>query len=441
MDPKTQYARSGEVHIAYQAVGEGPDLIFVPGWISNVEVVWEFPPLARFLRRLASFSRLLLIDKRGCGLSDPLPTGRSPSLEERMDDVRAVMDAAGSEKAALLGVSEGGALNILFAATYPERTSALALYGTFATLGRAEDYAWGFVPETVESNIRQFEQGWGSGVTLPYLAPSLAKDESLQPLWGRYERLSASPGTAAALLRMSMQIDVRHVLPAVRVPTLVLHRDERFVPIGNGQYLADHIPGARFVQLSGDDHLYCAGEIDEFLDEVEHFVTGQLAHDDPDRVLTTLLFTDIAESTKLAADLGERRWRDLLDTHDGLVRRQLERFRGRAVKTTGDGFLASFDGPARAVRCAGAIVEGARHLGVAVRAGLHTGECEVRGADLGGLAVHIGARVAGIAAPGEVLVSSTVKDLVAGSGLNFTDRGVHELKGVPSQWQLLALER
>jgi class 3 adenylate cyclase len=441
MDPKTQYARSGDVHIAYQAVGEGPDLIFVPGWISNVEVMWEFPPLARFLRRLASFSRMLLIDKRGCGLSDPLPTGRTPSLEERMDDVRAVMDAVGSEKAALLGVSEGGALNILFAATYPERTSALALYGTFATLGRADDYEFGFVPETVESNIRNFEQGWGSGVTLPYLAPSLASDESLQSLWGRYERLSASPGTAAALLRMSMQIDVRHVLPAVRVPTLVLHRDERFVPIGNGKYLADHIPGARFVQLTGDDHLYCAGEIDGFLDEVEQFVTGQLTHDDPDRVLTTLLFTDIADSTKLAADLGERRWRDLLDTHDGLVRRQLERFRGRAVNTTGDGFLASFDGPARAVRCAGAIVQGAQHLGIRVRAGLHTGECEVRGTDLGGLAVHIGARVAGLAAPGEVFVSNTVKDLVAGSGLNFADRGEHELKGVPGRWQLLALER
>jgi class 3 adenylate cyclase/alpha-beta hydrolase superfamily lysophospholipase len=439
MPPETRYAKSGGVHIAYQVVGAGPDLILVPGWISHVEMMWEEPALARYLERLASFSRLIMIDKRGTGLSDPVSLDRVPTLEQRMDDVRAVMDAVDSERAALLGVSEGGPMNILFAATYPERTSALVLLGTFARAVEGDDYPIGVAPERLDDFLEQLAENWGDGQSLWNLAPSVAADERMRASWARFERMSASPGAATTLLRMVADIDVRHILSSVHVPTLVLHRTgDTFVPLAQGRYLAEHIPGARFVELPGTDHLYFVGDTGPLLDEVEVFLTGQRQQHEADRVLATVLFTDIVDSTRHAAELGDRRWRDLLDSHDALVRRQVERFRGRAVKGTGDGVLATFDGPARAIRSACAIVEAARQLGVELRAGLHTGECEVRGDDLGGIAVHIGARVAAMAAPGEVLASSTVKDLVAGSGLRFADRGSHVLKGVPGEWRIYA---
>ncbi|MBX3024311.1 adenylate/guanylate cyclase domain-containing protein [bacterium] len=437
MEPKTRYARSGEDHIAYQVLGEGPDLVFLCGWISHVEVAWEVPPLARFLRRLASFSRLIFIDKRGTGLSDPLPQGRPAMLEERIDDVRAVMDAVGSERAALLGISEGGPMNILFAATHPERTAALVLFGTFARIVSGDGYDIGIPPDALENAFGIIAQTWGEGYLAKFVGPSLAADPAMVQASARYERMAVSPRMAVELLRLNTSIDVRHVLPAIAVPTLVVHRrDEHFVPIENARYLAAHIPGARLVELEGSDHLFFAGNSDPLLDEVEEFVTGQRHGGAVDRVLTTLVFTDIVQSTRRAAELGARQWRDLLDAHDAFVRRQLQRFRGREVKTIGDGFLASFDGPARALQCAAAIAEGARSLGLAIRAAVHTGECEVRGDDLAGLAVHAAARLLSLAGPGEVIASSTVKDLVAGSDLRFTEHGEHELAGLPGRWRL-----
>jgi len=436
---ETRYAKSGDVHVAYQVVGEGPDLVFLPGWFSHVELAWELPPLALFLERLASFSRLILIDKRGTGLSDPLPAGELPTLEQRMDDVRAVMDAVGSSNATLLGVSEGGPMTLLFAASFPERTAGLILFGTFPRIYRAPDYPFGVDGTEIERYLEGIESGWGTGVGLTGLAPSMANDAEMRAAWGRYQRMSVSPGAGAALLRINGLVDVRQVLPAIRVPTLVLHRrDDRFVAIEHGRYLATHIPGARLVELAGCDHLFFAGDTAGLLGEIAEFVTGVRAVVDVDRVLATVLFTDIVDSTTRAARVGDRAWRDVLDRHDALVRRQVERFRGRAVKSTGDGFLALFDGPARAVRCAAAITAAAEHLGLAVRAGVHTGECELRGDDVAGIAVHTGARVAALAQPGEVLVSSTVRDLVHGSGLTFEPRGSHVLKGVPGEWTLCA---
>ena len=437
MEPKTRYARSGDDHIAYQVMGDGPDLVFVSGWVSHVEMAWEVPPLARFLRRLAGFSRLIFIDKRGTGMSDPLPQHRPPTLEERMDDVRAVMDAVGSERAALLGVSEGGPMNILFAASHPERTTALVLFGTFARIVNGDDYTIGIDPAVAERNLEPIARTWGDGYLAQVVGPSLAADPAMVRACGRYERMAASPRVAVELLRLNALVDVRHVLSSIRVPTLVLHRrDERFVPVENGRYLAAHIPGARMVELDGTDHLFFAGDVDAALDEIEELVTGVRHGGEVDRVLTTLVFTDIVQSTKRAAELGERQWRDLLDAHDAFVRRQLQRFRGREVKATGDGFLASFDGPARALRCALAIVEGARPLGLEIRAGVHTGECEVRGDDLGGIVVHAAARVLALAGAGQVVASSTVKDLVAGSGVQFAEHGEHELHGLPGRWRL-----
>ncbi len=437
MEPKTRYARSGGDHVAYQVIGDGPDLVFVSGWVSHVEVAWDVPPLARVLRRLASFARLIFIDKRGTGLSDPLPHDRPPTLEERMDDVRSVMDAVGSERAALLGVSEGGPMNILFAASHPDRTTALVLYGTFARIVNGDGYTLGVDPDVAERNFDVVTEQWGEGYLATFVGPSLAADPAMVQATARYERMAASPRMAMELLRLNALVDVRHVLASIRVPTLVLHRrDDRFVPVANGRYLAERIPGARLVEFDGTDHTFWAGDTDALLDEVEEFVTGTRRGADADRVLTTLLFTDIVQSTKRAAEVGERHWRDLLDAHDAFVRRQLERFRGREVKATGDGFLASFDGPARALRCAAAIVSGAPSLGLEIRAGVHTGECEVRGDDLGGLAVHAAARVLDTAGAGEVVASGTVKDLVAGSGVQFLDRGEHELAGLPGTWRL-----
>jgi pimeloyl-ACP methyl ester carboxylesterase len=435
----TRYARSGDVHVAYQVLGQGPDLVFVPGWVSHVEACWDFPPLARFLDRLAAFSRLILIDKRGTGMSDPLPSGRVASLEDRVDDVRAVMDAVGSARAALLGISEGGPLNMLFAATYPERTAALILFGSFARVAKAPDHPHGFDLERLERFVEEAREAWGSGFAIEQLAPSHAADTAYREGWARYQRMAASPGVAAALLALSVAIDVRHVLPAIHVPTLVLHRTgDRFVPLPLGRQLAEGIPGARLVELPGTDHLYFAGGMEQILAEIEEFLTGTRSVGEDDRMLATVLFTDIVGSTDHATRLGDARWRDLLEQHDAFTRRQLGRFRGRAVKTTGDGVVAVFDGPARALRCAAALATGVRSLGLEIRAGVHSGECEMRGDDVAGIAVHIAARVAQLAEAGEVLCTGTVRDLVAGSGLEFTPRGSQTLRGVPGEWPLWA---
>jgi pimeloyl-ACP methyl ester carboxylesterase len=437
--PTVKYARSGDVSIAYLAAGgPGPDLVLVFGWASNVDYLWGEPVAAPFLRRLGSFSRLIMLDRRGTGLSDRV--SGLPSIEERMDDVRAVMDAAGSERAVLFGVSEGGPMCITFAATFPERTSALILHGTFARLLIAEDYPAGIAPEAFEGFVARIAERWGTGASLRAFAPSLAGDEVAQASWARLERLSVSPAGIRTLLRIAAATDVRDILPIVRVPTLVLHRaGDQPVPIAHGRYIAEHIPEARFVALPGSDHVPIAGDMDALLGEVEEFVTGVRHGPRADRVLATVMFVDIVGSTARAAAVGDRRWRELLDAFHALVREELTRYRGREVDTAGDGFLAAFDGPARGVRCACAVVRGVRRLGLEVRAGLHTGECEVMGARLAGIAVHIGARVAALAGSGEVLVSGTVRDLVAGSGITFEERGEQTLKGVPGAWRLYAI--
>jgi pimeloyl-ACP methyl ester carboxylesterase len=438
MQPETRYARSGDVNIAYQVLGKGPrDLVLVMGWVSNLELVWEEPALARFLTRLASFTRLILFDKRGTGLSDRVAD--LPSLEVRMDDVRVVMDVLGSERAALFGISEGGPMCMLFAATHPSRTSAIIMAGCYPRRTWAPDYPWGPTDEQLHAWIDQVVREWGGPVGLDARAPSVAHDERFRQWWARYLRMSASPTAVATLTRMNGEIDVRHVLPAVRVPTLILHAiGDRALDIGGSRYMAQRIPGARLVELPSADHLPWLSDANVVLEEIEEFLTGVRPGIEPDRVLATVLFTDIVGATEKAAALGDRRWHDLLDSHNALVRRELVRFRGREIDTAGDGFLATFDGPARAVRCACAISEEVRGLGLEIRAGLHTGECEVMGDDVGGIAVHTCARVAALAAPSEVLVSSTVKDLVAGSGLNFQDRGTRSLKGIPGEWRLFA---
>jgi len=433
---ETRYARSGEAHIAYQTVGSGPvDLILLPGAFSHVEHQWEEPSFARFLRRLASFSRLIVFDVRGTGLSDR--AAELPTLEEQIDDVLAVLDAVDSERAALFGLSQGGGLAALFAAAHPDRTSALVLFGAYARSTWADDYPWGRTPENYETLMRTADEGWGSGAFLPLVAPTMADDASFKLWWARLERLSGSPGAILAFLRAQREADVRHVLPAIRVPTLILQRnDDAYRNPGSGRYLAETIPGAKYVELSGRDNLPYVGDQDAVLDEVEEFLTGARHAAEPDRVLATVLFTDIVGSTQRAAELGDRGWRDLLERHDALVRRELDRGRGREVETAGDGFLATFDGPARAIRCAHAIAERVRDLGLEVRSGLHTGEIELAGDHVRGIAVHIGARAAALAGPGEVLVTSTVKNLVAGSGIEFEDRGEHALKGVPGAWRM-----
>lgn len=440
MPPDTHYAKSGDVHIAYQVVGEGSfDLVLVPGWVSHVEYAWEQPLFAKFLQRLASFCRLIILDRRGTGLSDPV--AQLPTLEQRMDDVRAVMDAAGSERATLFGISEGGPMCMLFAATYPRRTASLVLCGTFARNRWDPEYPWGHKEARIERFLKQIERGWGQGVSARHFAPSLSQDEEFLRSWGKFERLALSPGRIRLLLRMVSDCDARHILPVIRVPTLILHRvGDQMTPIEGARYLAEHIEGAKYVELPGEDHFPWVGDVEALLGEVEEFLTGVRRGPDIDRVLATVLFTDIVRSTERAAALGDRQWRDLLERHHSLVRRELSRFRGREVDTAGDGFFATFDGPARGIRCACAIRDAVASLGIAIRAGLHTGECEVMNDKVSGIAVHIGARVAGMAEPSEVLVSSTVKDLVAGSGLQFTDRGRRELKGVPGEWRLFAVE-
>jgi pimeloyl-ACP methyl ester carboxylesterase len=447
--PEVRYAKSGDVSVAYSVVGDGPfDLVFVSGWVlSALEHAWEGSPAA-FFQELASFSRLILFDKRGTGLSDRA-TG-IPDLETRMDDIRAVMDAVGSKRAAVLGVSEGGPMTMLFAATYPERTAGAILYGTMASYVRADDYPWARTPEESAEFMRQEAKRAGTREwlddALEAFAPSLARDEAAKRWWRRWFLTSSSPGALAALRRMNSEIDVRHILPSIRVPTLVLHRvDDEDTLVAEGRYLAQKIPGAELVELAGVDHGWWV-DSGQIVREIEPFLRGIWDRGEwdvveSDRVLATILFTDIVASTAKLAELGDRGWRGVLERHHTLVRRQLVRFSGQEIATTGDGFFASFDGPARAIRCACAIADAVHELGLEVRAGLHTGECEIVDRKVGGIAVHIGARVAAEAAPGEVLVSSTVKDLVAGSGIRFADRGAAALRGVPGEWRLYAVDR
>jgi class 3 adenylate cyclase len=440
VSPPIQYALSGDVHVAYQVVGDGPiDLVMAMGAFTNLEVMWERPEYQRLCERLGSFSRLLLFDKRGMGLSDRVHFG---TLEERMDDIRAVMDSVGSHSATLMGVSEGGPLSLLFAATYPQRTRALVLAGAEVKEERTEDWPWG---EATRAEMDEFlipanvVQRWGKGLALDVYIPSRASDEELRAWLGRLQVQSASPTDAIAFMRMAFDIDVRHVVPTIKTPTLIVHRTgDRVCHVENARFLARYIAGAKYVELPGEDHSIWTGG-DEIVDEIQEFLTGVREPAEPDRVLATVLFTDIVGSTERARELGDRRWRDLVDEHHAAVRRELERFRGREVDTAGDGFFATFDGPARGIRCGRAIVDAVRGVGLDVRAGLHTGEVELAGEAVRGIAVHTGARVAGEAGPGEVLVSQTVKDLVAGSGIEFQDRGSHELKGIPGDWRLYAV--
>jgi class 3 adenylate cyclase len=441
--PETRYTKSGDVNIAYQVAGDGPfDLIHVPPFVSNLELQWEEPAERRYFERLASFSRLIMFDKRGTGLSDRVAVA---TLEERMDDLRAVMDDVGSQRAAVFGGSEGGALSILFAATHPERVSALVLYGAYARLAWAPDYPDGIPEDTFIDGMPQLEANWGraseGGALLFAVAANQAEDPVFRKAHARWERLSASPGAAVAILKMIHQIDVRHLLSAIRVPTLVVYRPADFSHAAGSRYLGAHIPGAKVVEIPGGDYFPYLGDQDAILDEIEEFLTGVRPVPAPDRALATVLFTDIVSSTEHAAALGDDGWTRTLDRHDALVAREVERHRGRRINTTGDGMLATFDGPARGVRCAQAICDTVRSLGIEVRSGLHTGEIERRGSDIGGIAVHIGQRVSALAGPREVLVSSTVKDLVAGSGIAFADRGSHVLKGVPGEWRVFAVER
>ena len=435
--PETRYARSGDLHIAYQVVGDGPiDLVWVPGWISNIDNYWEEPTVARYFNRIASFSRLILFDRRGTGVSDPLP--RAPTLEEQMDDVVAVMEAVGSEQAALYAQLEGGAMAMLFAATHPERTRALAVYEGMARMSWAPDYDWALKDA---DRAAWLGAGWGDGARILELAPSAAANPRMRRWFAKLERGAASPATAAQFLMMNAQVDVRAVLPSIQAPTLILHRaDDRFVDKRHSQYLAEHIPGARLVELPGSEVITFGADDDRLLDEVEEFLTGNRTAADAERVLATVMFSDIVDSTSRAADLGDRRWRQLLENLADVTGPVLRRFRGRTVKLLGDGFMATFDGPARAI---GAAVEVrdmvSAEFGIDLRTGLHTGEVEVMGQDVGGIAVHIGARIMSCAEPGEVVVSGTVKDLVVGSEIGFEDRGEHELRGVPGRWRLFAV--
>ncbi len=441
--PETMYARSGDVNIAYQVIGDAPlDLVFVMGWVSHLEYFWREPSFARFLLRLASFSRLILFDKRGTGLSDRVPVNELPTLEQRMDDVRAVMAAAGSERAALCGVSEGGPMCSLFAATYPEKTLALVMIGTYAKRIRDAEYPWAPTTEERQHFFEEIRAHWGGPVGVEERAPSVAGDERFRQWWATYLRMGASPGAALALTQMNAEIDVRQVLPSIRVPTLVLHRKEdQCLKVEEGRYVAERIPGAKYVELPGVDHLPFVGDQDAILDEVEEFLTGVRHTLEPDRVLATVLFTRIVGSREHAGRQGLGRWQELTNRLRAHVRKEIEWFRGREIDMVGDHPLAIFDGPARAVRCACAINEYASRLNVEMRAGLHTGECDIIDGKVRGVAAEIGVQVANKAAAGEVLVSSTVKDLVAGSGIGFEDKGTHQLAGVPGEWRLFAVER
>jgi pimeloyl-ACP methyl ester carboxylesterase len=441
MRPPVSYAVSGDVHVAYTSFGEGEhDLVVAPGFVSHLEIMWENPHLNRFAQRLSRFARVITFDKRGTGMSDPVAA--VPTLEQRMDDIRAVMDAAGSERAFVMGVSEGAPLCILFAATHPERTNGLILFGGMARATWAPDYPWATPKEALlEAATELTRPGWGTGENVEIFAPSLAREPATVDWWGRVERLAATPGMMGQLFSMFLDIDVRDVLPSVRTPALVMHRrGDRVVSVQAGRWLAEQLANARFVELPGRDHIPWAGDTEAVSGEIEEFITGTRSApaESFERVLATVLFVDIVDSTKRAAEIGDERWSDLREQCFAAIRAELARFRGREVKTLGDGLLATFDGPARAIFAAQSMLAGAQRLGLELRAGLHTGECEMAGDDVGGIAVHIGARVASLAGPQEVLVSSTVKDLVAGSGIAFVERGAQELKGVPGEWRLYA---
>jgi class 3 adenylate cyclase len=442
MEPGTRYAKSGDIHIAYHVIEGGPlDLVVVPGFISHLEIGRELPAFRRLDDRMATFARVIHFDKRGTGMSDPVT--EVATLEDRMDDIRAVMDAAGSERAALLGISEGATLSILFAATYPDRTRALVLCGGMARSTWAPNYPWATPREAILASASEFIlPATGTGELADVFAPSMADDLEFRAWWGKVERQSASPSMLAKVFLAFLDTDVRDALPLVQAPTLVIHRrGDRVVSVHAARWMAERIVGARFVELPGSDHSILAGDTESVIGEVEEFLTGTRAApvENLDRILATVMFTDLVGSTERAVAMGDTRWRELLEKYHALVRAEVERHRGQTVKTIGDGLLARFDGPARAIRAAQSVVTGVRGLGIEVRAGLHTGECELIGDDVGGIAVHIGARVAAAAGPGEVLVSSTVRDLVGGSGITFEDRGARTLKGVPDEWRLFAV--
>jgi len=434
--PKIQYVKNKDVHIAYQVVGNGPmDMVFVPGWVSNIEMFWESPIVAEFLTGLSAFTRLIMFDKRGTGLSDRL--GTIPDLETRMDDVRAVMDAVGSERATLCGYSEGGTMSCLFAAMHPSRTTSLIIIGGFPRRVSSADYPHAPLLEDFLRDIEDYKKKWGGPARIEKVAPSLANDPAFCDWYARFLRNSASPASSAEVNIINAQIDIRHVLPSIQVPTLLLHAlHDKVVSIENGRYMAQHIPNAKWVELPGVDHIPWGMDSQTILTEISEFLTGERPNNEPDRILATLLFTDIVGSTETAARLGDHKWGQLLEQHHSIVRRELNAYRGRELDTTGDGFLAMFDGPARAVRCAHAISTALAPMGLKIRAGIHTGECEMIGDRVGGIAVHIGSRVADLAKADEVLVSSTVRDLVAGSGIIFEAQGTKILKGVPGEWSL-----
>ncbi|HYP55409.1 MAG TPA: adenylate/guanylate cyclase domain-containing protein [Solirubrobacterales bacterium] len=440
MQPETRYARSGELAIAYQVLGEGDlDLVVAFPFVSHLDLLWENPLMSRFARRLASFARVILFDRRGVGLSDP--AGGAPNLEERMDDLRAVMDAAGSERAALLGMSEGATMCMLFAATYPRRTSALVLWGAMARSTAAPDYPWAPDREAVREAQRELVAPmWGQGATIDIFSPSMAEDPQAREFQARFERQAASPMRVNQLFEMFLDTDVRDALPLIQAPTLILHRrGDLAVNYRAGGWLSEHIEGSRYVELEGDDHMPWVGDSDAALAPIEEFLTGVRPVPEPQRVLATVLFTDIVDSTRLASELGDSRWRELLQQHQELVREQLASFEGREIKTTGDGFLATFDGPTRAAECARAVADAMPALGIEVRAGLHCGEVELMDDDVGGIAVHVAARIAARAAPRDVLASRTVRDLAVGSAIRFEPRGRHVLKGVADEWDLYSV--
>ncbi|MFC2077880.1 adenylate/guanylate cyclase domain-containing protein [Candidatus Bipolaricaulota bacterium] len=438
---ETKYTRTNGVHIAYQVVGQGAfDLVYVPGWVSHIELNWEVPAYARFLERLASFARLVMFDKRGTGLSDRVPDDRLPTLEERMDDLRAVMDAVGSERAALVGASEGGNLCALFAATYPERTKALVMLGAFAKRIRSSDYPWARTPEEREKEFELVEREWGKRMDLAHYAPSMVSNEPFIRRAAAYCRGAASPGAALALLKMNSAIDIRNVLPTIHIPTLLVHRaGDMDADVEGARWMSQQIDGARLVVLPGNDHFPWVGDQDEILGEIEEFLTGERPLPDATRFLTTILMTDIVESTRMTQEFGDHAWRELLDQHDRICEDAVRAYRGRIVSHTGDGIVATFDGPGRSIHCAKAISSALKSIGIQIRAGIHTGEAERRGDDLTGVAVILAARVSASAISDEVLVTRTVRDLVSGSGIELYDRGSHDFKGFAEQWQVYSV--
>ena len=442
MAPETRYARRGDLHLAYQVLGQGPlDLLLVDQWFSHMEAQWDVEPMATFRERLANFGRLIMFDKRGTGLSDPVPTTALPTIDEWMDDVSVVLDEVGSDRAALITNIGGGLMAMAYAAAHPERVSHLVLVDCFARFLQAPDFPIGAPPEAIGPALVQADEGTGRGIMIDLFAPSLAGDARLRQTWSRYERQAASPGSTVAIVRLLYETDLRPLLPAIRVPTLVIHRTQATgFAVEHGRFLASHIPGARLVEIPGVDNLIWAGDQDAIVAEIQDFLTGVRPLPDPHRVLATILFTDIVGSTHLAAELGDAAWRRLLSDHHRTAREVLARYGGREVKTTGDGIVATFDAPLRGIRCALVLRDALQDLGLGIRAGLHVGEIEVQSDDIAGLAVHIAARIEALATTGEVLVSRTLPDLVVGSGLRFVDRGSHPLKGVPGEWQVFAVE-